>query len=208
MPRMPRPSGPTKAKILDAAERLFAERGIDGVSVAEITAAAEQRNNSAVQYHFGDKTGLLTAITDRHLERIAARRDELLDQLPDEASLRDLAEVIVCPLAEGLDDPSAAAYLQIQANLLASPEADRMPPLLTAPWDRPTLAAVTQRLAEATADNTPEEIELRRVLIAGLIFHSLADRARRYAGHDHDNYVEALLSAVVALLEIDLVPKP
>ena len=50
----------TRAWIVAAAERLFADIGIDATSLAEINKAAGQRNRSAVQYHFGDKEGVFT----------------------------------------------------------------------------------------------------------------------------------------------------
>ncbi|MCB1040403.1 MAG: TetR family transcriptional regulator, partial [Acidimicrobiales bacterium] len=43
----------TRARLLDEAERLLARRGIEGVTTREIVEAAEQRNASAVSYHFG-----------------------------------------------------------------------------------------------------------------------------------------------------------
>jgi AcrR family transcriptional regulator len=51
-----------KEQIVLAAERLFAERGLDGVSLREIGAAVGNANNSAVQYHFGSKDQLVRAI--------------------------------------------------------------------------------------------------------------------------------------------------
>src|SRR5205085_1882241 len=45
----------TRDKLVDAAARLFAERGIDNVSINEIVRAAGQRNASAVHYHFGNR---------------------------------------------------------------------------------------------------------------------------------------------------------
>ncbi|MET0908751.1 MAG: helix-turn-helix domain-containing protein, partial [Ilumatobacteraceae bacterium] len=49
-------------RIVEVAERLFALHGIDGVSLRQIAAAAGTANNSAVNYHFGSKDGLITAI--------------------------------------------------------------------------------------------------------------------------------------------------
>ena len=71
-----------RALLLDAGERLFAERGIEAVSLREIAAEAGQKNNSAVSYHFRDKRGLLDAlIADRILkvERVRHRLIEALD---------------------------------------------------------------------------------------------------------------------------------
>lgn len=40
----------TRTHLIDVAERLFAERGIDAVSISEILEAAGQRNKNAVYY--------------------------------------------------------------------------------------------------------------------------------------------------------------
>ena len=47
---------------IDAAEALFAERGLDGVTTREILDAAGQKNQSALQYHFGSREGLILAL--------------------------------------------------------------------------------------------------------------------------------------------------
>jgi AcrR family transcriptional regulator len=52
----------THELILIAAERLFAERGIAAVSLRDVGAAAGQKNNAAVQYHFGDKENLVREV--------------------------------------------------------------------------------------------------------------------------------------------------
>ena len=56
----------SKTAILTAAERMIAERGVD-VPLREIGAAADQRNNSAVQYHFKTRAGLVEAIGRAHV---------------------------------------------------------------------------------------------------------------------------------------------
>ncbi|HEX7459157.1 MAG TPA: helix-turn-helix domain-containing protein, partial [Acidimicrobiales bacterium] len=65
--------------LLDAATRLFAERGVDNVSIAEIVRAADQRNASAVHYHFGGRDEVLLAVLARHVPVIAERRSQLLE---------------------------------------------------------------------------------------------------------------------------------
>ena len=71
----------TKEQIVLAAERLFAERGYEGVSLREIGAAAGSGNNSAVQYHFGSKEQLVVAIFENRLTYIDDRRAILIAQL-------------------------------------------------------------------------------------------------------------------------------
>jgi AcrR family transcriptional regulator len=56
-----------RAKLLDAAARLIAEHGADGVTM-EAVAAAAQVGKGTVFRRFGDRTGLLTALLD-HSER-------------------------------------------------------------------------------------------------------------------------------------------
>ena len=56
----------TKERILDAAERLFAERGFAATSLRSITAAAGV-NLAAVNYHFRSKEALLEAVFTRRL---------------------------------------------------------------------------------------------------------------------------------------------
>ena len=52
----------TRRRIKVVAQRLFAERGIDGVSVQEILGAAGQRNRASLQYHFGSKEALIAEL--------------------------------------------------------------------------------------------------------------------------------------------------
>ena len=56
----------TREKLIAAAEQLFAERSIDGVSLRQINSAAGQRNSTALQYHFGGRSGLIRAVLDKH----------------------------------------------------------------------------------------------------------------------------------------------
>lgn len=74
----------TKDCILDAAERLFADKGLDGSSLRDITTAANV-NLAAVNYHFGSKNGLIEAVFARHLSPMNAARITLLDQVEDQA---------------------------------------------------------------------------------------------------------------------------
>src|SRR5258705_1872504 len=63
----------TRDRILRTAERLFAERGFNGVSVRELAAAA-QVNIASIGYHFKSKEGLLSEVYRRHCEPMIEER--------------------------------------------------------------------------------------------------------------------------------------
>lgn len=94
----------TKTRILDHAERLFAEQGFDGVSLREITGSAGV-NLAAVNYHFQTKEALIEAVIERHVGPINTRRLELLDQMEREAQsgpvpVERLIDAFIRPVVE------------------------------------------------------------------------------------------------------------
>ena len=109
----------TRDLLLDAAARLFAERGIDNVSLAEIVRTAGQRNMSAVHYHFGNRDEILRAVLARHVPAIAERRRDLLQRARARpGDVRSAAEAIVRPVTEFAQRGwRERAYLQIGAEL-------------------------------------------------------------------------------------------
>ena len=81
------------------AERLLAERGLDGVSLRQIGAEAGNANNSAVQYHFGSKDQLIQAIFEYRLPHLHQRRLLLVaERRPSD--LRSWVESYVLPILE------------------------------------------------------------------------------------------------------------
>jgi AcrR family transcriptional regulator len=63
----------TKTRLLDAAERLFSDRGFEAVSHRDIAVAAAV-NLAAVNYHFGSNDRFTRAVIKRRLDSINARR--------------------------------------------------------------------------------------------------------------------------------------
>jgi AcrR family transcriptional regulator len=98
-------TGDTKQRILDTAERLFAEEGFDGTSMRAVTTAADV-NLAAVNYHFGTKAALLEAVVGRILgpatERQLARLDEL-EGRGEPASVEELLEAFLGPIFDMLE---------------------------------------------------------------------------------------------------------
>ena len=74
------PPPATALQLLLAAERLFAEHGLAGISLRQISIEAGSSNNSAIQYHFGSKDDLLRAIFAYRLGDLMQRRALLQGQ--------------------------------------------------------------------------------------------------------------------------------
>jgi AcrR family transcriptional regulator len=88
----------TRDRILDAAERLFAERGVLAVSNRQIGEAAGQGNNSVVGYHFGGRSELVLAILRRHAAAVEELRWDLLTRVGPRSALHDWVGCLVRPL--------------------------------------------------------------------------------------------------------------
>ncbi|MET0187695.1 MAG: helix-turn-helix domain-containing protein [Pseudonocardia sediminis] len=94
----------TRERILDAAERLFAEHGVYAVSNRTVAEEAGQGNTAVVGYHFGTKTDLVRAIAARHAERVEQRRAEMVDAAAGSTDVRVWIDCLVRPGAEHLDE--------------------------------------------------------------------------------------------------------
>lgn len=93
----------TRDRILDVAERLFAEHGLGQTSLRAITAAAAV-NLASVHYHFGSKEALVHAIFDRRLTPMNAERLRRLENLRTKhgpkVPLEALIEAFIAPPME------------------------------------------------------------------------------------------------------------
>jgi AcrR family transcriptional regulator len=147
----------TRERLLATAEELFATRGIDAVSVRDITEAADA-NTASINYHFGSKRGLIDAIVERRADVLGRRRAALLDDLEGAGpvDLRAVTLAMVLPTAELVhDDPAGRFYVSFLVALGDHPE---LMPALDA------FEPSTDRYLRALARATPELPEPVRVL--------------------------------------------
>lgn len=98
---MPRGKIDTKTRLMDVAEKLFADHGFDGVSLRRITQAAGVQL-AMVNYHFGTKQGLFEAVFARRIEVLGAERLQLLEAIEAAAGdgplpLEDVVAAFVGP---------------------------------------------------------------------------------------------------------------
>jgi AcrR family transcriptional regulator len=117
----------TRDRILDAAERLFAEKGFEGVSVREITGAAEA-DVSLAYYHFKSKRDLFDQVMLRRVDYLNEIRFKALEEVErrhvnDKATLEEIVGAVTSPLLELLasDHEEWKYYLQLVAQINSSP---------------------------------------------------------------------------------------
>ena len=80
----------TKQQILDAAECLFSEHGIEAVPLRRIIAEAGV-NSAAIHYHFGSKEGLVRAVFARRFDPINRERMDMLDTAETDSGDRPIS---------------------------------------------------------------------------------------------------------------------
>jgi AcrR family transcriptional regulator len=198
------------SQLIRAAERLFSERGIDGVSLREITRQAGQRNSTALQYHFRDRDGLLRGLVDKHVEQVAARRAALLDSAEgrSDITLRDGACILVQPLVSKLVSADGGpAFLQIAAELMNRADrvieaAEPVGPLL---YDSlGTMDRWAGRFSDLMPEGTAGAPLHRRFAVIRFVHIEVGRRARIGPPIDVPLFTNQLVDMTTALLGAEL----
>jgi AcrR family transcriptional regulator len=198
----------TRLALLRAAERMFAERGVETVSLREINAAANQKNHSAAQYHFGSREALIDAVLERHSLPLQERWTAMLDLLEDDERvqgalpLRRVVDVLVRPIASKLEDQDGGIhYLILCSQLVGSPQM----PLISRPV---AVTPVSLRLSTLMlrSCNTEEALlPLRIQRLLAVMYHALADYGRLQELNappcPRDLFIADLVDCVTALVD-------
>ena len=168
----------TRERLLDAAERIFAERGFEGASMRAVTQAAGA-SVSAANYHFGSKEALLRATLLRRVGPLNERRLARLDALEAEAGgrpleLETILETFLRPVFEehASSVDGIARFRQVAARIYSDP------PDVVAAMKRelfgPILARFVGALTAALPEKSREELELGFQLTVGVMVHVIS----------------------------------
>jgi AcrR family transcriptional regulator len=207
---MPRSPEPTRSNLLGAASRLFAERGVYNVSLAEIVREANQKNVSALHYHFGGRQELLEAVLARHIHPIGRRRLELVEIAratpPDD--LRAPVAALVLPVTElAQQGQQQLEYLHIGVELATGPERD-LPGLVTLFHE--TNGMLVRDLLQERLPEIPARFLEERFHIASMLTgRAASDRARMLeadpgASMTDDEFTSNLIDMIVGALSSPL----
>lgn len=207
---MPVTSPDARELILLAGERLIADQG-STVSLRDIAVAANQRNNSAVHYHFGSRDGLITAIVERRQQALDARRmallaDHELAALPDTTAA--LLSILVRPMFDTPYAEGSTHYARFLEQVRTHPTISSGD-LHGERW--PATKMVVLRLHRSLVDVAPRLRKQRMQAMSTVMFALLADYERARFGDsprslpDFEDDILAMLTALITAPQADRV---
>ena len=204
-------SDATKSALMRAAEQLVAERGVENISIKEIVAAAGQKNESALQYHFKNLTGLLGAIHDERSAQVHAKRTELLaDALAGSAqpSLREICLLMVLPTFElARSSVEFRRYVKAFGHELALSEPSPLQMALRTGGGGESGAQIGGLLKAALPHLDDEDYYRRMDAAVMLCSASMYHQARRnnaFRGKQSELFLHNLVDALCGLLGADV----
>ncbi|MGE5444607.1 MAG: TetR/AcrR family transcriptional regulator [Ignavibacteriales bacterium] len=162
----------TKERILDTAERLFAEKGIKETSLRDITSAVGV-NCAAVNYHFSSKEGLIHAVITRRFEPLNQQRLCLLKSYEVEAGkkpvpLKRILYAWIAPTIElYLKNPY---FMSIAGRIISDPNKEHYS--FFVPQFEQIFLRFKDVLTQALPNLPERELLLRMLFILGAMIHT------------------------------------
>ena len=146
--RSPKPVADTRGRLLDAATAEFAERGFSGARIREIVARAGT-NLAAINYHFGGKEALYSAVLEHHARRALTAHPTHAATGAAQLTANERLELFIRGLLmRVLDDDPTAMFTRLIAREMLDPT----PALdgLAHDFARPQVEALCAIIAEIT----------------------------------------------------------
>ena len=171
----------THDRILRTAERLFAQRGFNGVSVRDLAAAAHV-NIASIGYHFGSKEGLLSAVYRRHCEPMIAERLRGLEaalRLPAKQRVAALIEAFIRPALQQVEVAEGETFIRLRA-VLSGENSVLLEKLVAENFDQSSQKFI-DALSDALPHLTKKDVWWRFHFLLGTVYYTAAGPHRVYA---------------------------
>lgn len=161
----------TRDRILDAAEKLFADNGFSGTSLRAITGAAGA-NVAAVHYHFGSRDALLRAVFHRIVAPVNAERLRRFAELGDPPELEDLLRAFLAPPLDVFGSSDRGRILKRLVGRIFA-EDDEVRAIFVAEF-REVLEGFMEALQRTFPDRSAEDFRWPFHFMLGAMNHLLA----------------------------------
>ncbi|MEM1401852.1 MAG: helix-turn-helix domain-containing protein [Pseudomonadota bacterium] len=202
----------TRDQLLDAAEELFIEDGLNGASLRAIGRRAGQRNASAMQYHFENRDGLIVAILDRRMGQLEGIRREIIDSAltenPEPSFRQCLALLVRSAMSFCARDARFRDVFGLLGPHLLSSE------LYLAPLrqkSRPkSLTRVQSLIADQLSHLPPKILGLRLENMQGMTFLAISRRAAKqqsFSNAESRLFEANLVDQMAAMLVAEVSPE-
>ena len=198
----------TRLALMRAAEKLIAENGSSNVTIREILEAAGQKNESALQYHFKNMAGLVSATHRFRDEQIVEARVICLAELaakPQPPALRDIAHVKVSPTYRlAREHSDFRRYIRAFSLQLASGEGRALLSVRKNAGNTDAQIAALLRRALPHLDANGYERRLEAAIrFASVSMHAHSQQSNAFRGKTSDLFFESLLDGLVGLLSAE-----
>lgn len=166
-------SASTKERILTAAEALFAQRGFEGASLRQLTAAAGV-NLAAVNYHFGSKDNLVEEVFKRRLDQLNARRLAALKVVAGQpgTTLDDVLAAFIRPALDLSHDGGGGLFMRVLARAFAEHD-DSLRKFLSDNYGH-VMRQFTSEFGRLLPNLSKEELYWRIDLVTGALTHAMS----------------------------------
>lgn len=198
-------SADTKTKILDVAEFLFAEHGLEGVSIRDITNKAKV-NLAAIGYHFGSKQDLIAAVFERRIVPVNEARLKALALVEKAAgkkapNVEDILEAFIRPALECCQKKAqGGSFSKLFGRCLSEPSPE-IEAMLKKQFE-PLSERMDRALMKALPNLSRTEIFWRMKFTFGALHHWLLTK-EKFVPHwvedsDMEEQVQTLISYAAA----------
>jgi len=194
-----------------AAEKLIAEQGMENVSIREIVSAAAQKNESALQYHFKNLSGLIEAIVAERAEQTHLKRAELIADLVARSPTPKLRELCMLMVQPAFDLARAEVgfrrYVKAFGHQLMLTEDSPLTAISAHGIDGPSGKQINRLLRTALPHLDADAYKRRMEAVVRLCSASMYHQSRQksaFKGPGADLFLHSLVDALVGLLDAPL----
>ncbi len=194
--------GETRERITRTALQLFAERGLENVSIRDLNQASGVRNQSAVYYHFGGREGLVLAVLEEAIASLEGRLQQTLAQVPRAGGaprLRDLLGSFIGKLVEAMQGDVGRWRVQFVLRIVSEGTTEER--RLLADTLRPFTRQLEGLVRVAEPQLGEAEVTLKTLFVYNTVLHTLSGFGMHRFWHMPEMEIEEMKEVLLDFLE-------